>query len=283
MAERRVERRQSLGGRLGTKLLEQAQALRERIGAQLERVKEWVREHFPDPLERLKAMARGRVTTALDLDELKARGRAANDQTRQRLHEMQAQEKRAALEQRQMGTGGYRDRSEEWLATPEGLRKTIERFNALAPEAKSQALTRMAKEPEFVRELQQAVKDAAREAVNSALKDLQRDIDRASKVLDDLQGLSLWRAAWQHATVALVAILITLLGMWWYVPSLSEIETRRAEVESAKGALSDLNRRGAKIKLRICGPQHRLCVPVDAEAGTFGDAAGVYAYNLGQV
>lgn len=191
MAERRVERRQELGiGRqLKEKLLTQARALRERIGVQLERVKDWVREHFPDPLERLKGLVRGRTVAALDLDELKARGRAANDQSRQRLHERQAQEKRAALELRQreqsirqfkelatkreMRMGGYRDRSEEWLATPEGLRKSIDRFNALAPQAKTQALERMAQEPGFVRELQ---KDMTLR--HDHLKQLDRGLER---------------------------------------------------------------------------------------------------------
>jgi hypothetical protein len=57
-AERRVERRQSLGGRLGKKLLSQARALRDRIGQQLGRVKEWVRERFPEPFQQIKERAR---------------------------------------------------------------------------------------------------------------------------------------------------------------------------------------------------------------------------------
>jgi hypothetical protein len=108
-AERRVERRQSLGGRLGKKLLEQARALRDRIGQQLGRVKEWVRERFPEPFQQIKDRARDLFGTAperspavasqeavpLDLAALKAKGRAMSDGWRQTLHQRQAEERRA--------------------------------------------------------------------------------------------------------------------------------------------------------------------------------------------
>jgi hypothetical protein len=37
---------------------------------------------------------------------------------------------------------------------------------------------------------------------------------KASRVLIDLQGLSLWRAAVQHLAVAVAATVVTLLGVW---------------------------------------------------------------------
>jgi hypothetical protein len=49
--------------------------------------------------------------------------------------------------------------------------------------------------------------------VQAALKDLNADSEKASQVLIDLQGLSLWRAAFQHLAVAVVAIVVTLLGV----------------------------------------------------------------------
>ena len=111
--------------------------------------------------------------SGLDLAQVKARGREASTQWREALHQRQTTEKQAALEQglrertlgqfqelalgRERERPGYRDRSEEWLVTPETLRKTIDRFNALAPAAKPLALERMAKNPVLVRELQQAM------------------------------------------------------------------------------------------------------------------------------
>jgi hypothetical protein len=103
-AERRVERRLGIGGRL----LEQARALRERIGEQLGRVKEWVREHFAEPFREIKERARETITEtraaarqrwlamretankeapALNLEQVKARGRADWLALRQRAQE----------------------------------------------------------------------------------------------------------------------------------------------------------------------------------------------------
>jgi hypothetical protein len=181
MAERRVERRQGLGigGQLKEKLLTQARALRERVGQQLGRMKEWLAERFPEPMERLKNLGReltsgrARAAVPLDLEQVKARGRQASDQWRKELHSQQAAQKQAALEQREreqvvkefkelaarraMQMSGYRDRSEEWLATPEKLRKTIDQFNALAPAAQELALERMAQKPALVRDLRQGI------------------------------------------------------------------------------------------------------------------------------
>ena len=180
-AERRVERRQGLGigGQLKEKLLTQARALRERIGQQLGRVKEWLAERFPEPMQRLKDLGREltsgreRAAVPLDLEQVKARGRQASDQWRKDLHRQQAAQKQAAIEQREreqvvkefkelatrraMQMSGYRDRSEEWLATPEKLRKTIDQFNALASAAQARALERMAQKPAIVRDLRQGI------------------------------------------------------------------------------------------------------------------------------
>jgi hypothetical protein len=225
-AERRVERRQGLGGRLGQKLVSQARALRDRIGQQFGRVKEWVRERFPEPLQQIKDRARElfgsvperaaapREAAPLDLAALKAQGRAASEGWRQTLHQAQAEERRAegvrqeqqrqrqveaeriqrerqAQEARQARelverqrtveqfeqlaarraakAFGYTDRSEDWRATPEGLRERIDRFNALAPEARKAVLERLVQEPARGRGLDdlQRLMDQRRELVKA--------------------------------------------------------------------------------------------------------------------
>lgn len=119
------------------------------------------------------------------------------------------------------------------------------------------------------------VRQAAQGAVEDALKGLHPHIDRAGKTLVGLQRYSLWRAAWQHAVVAAVAILVTLGGIWWYVPSVGEIEQRRAEKDSLTGSIEDLKQRGALIQMSHCVDRtskiRRLCVLVDETAGRFGD------------
>jgi hypothetical protein len=77
-------------------------------------------------------------------------------------------------------------------------------------------------------QLQREVRGAAKGA-EAALAELKLPIHQAGEVLIDLQRLSLWRADWQHAIVAVVAMVIALLAVWWYVPPLSEITARRAE------------------------------------------------------
>jgi hypothetical protein len=216
-AERRVERRQSLGGRLGKKLVEQARALRDRIGQQLERVKEWVRERFPEPFQQIKDRARDLFGTApdrppaaapkevvpIDLAALKAKGRAMSEGWRQTLHTDQAEARRAegvrqeqqrqrqveaerqardqaerqrTVEQfrelaakREIKGVGYGDRSEDWRATPEALRERIDRFNALAPEARKLVLERLVQELARGRGLEdlQKLMDQRRELVKA--------------------------------------------------------------------------------------------------------------------
>src|SRR5580704_14300501 len=79
--------------------------------------------------------------------------------------------------------------------------------------------------------LQREVRGAADSAMRESLTTLQSEIAQAQRVVVDLQRLSLWRAAWQHVWVALVAIGIALLAVWWYVPTVREMNALRAERE----------------------------------------------------
>ena len=124
-------------------------------------------------------------------------------------------------------------------------------------------------------QLQREVRSAAKGAVEAALKALHPEIDRAARALVDLQSLSLWRASLQHLLVAFVAIAITLLAVWWYVPSVGQMEQLRAERAELQASIADLTARGGRIQLNECGDpgqRKRLCVLVDAKAGKFGDA-----------
>jgi len=118
-------------------------------------------------------------------------------------------------------------------------------------------------------QLRQAIQDAAREAAQSAVKSVRGDIERAREVVVAIQRLSLWRAALQHAIVALVAILITLGAVWTYVPSKSEIESLRAERTALQSTIDTLAQRGGRLKHSECGK--RFCVMIDEAAGRFGN------------
>jgi uncharacterized protein YhaN len=129
--------------------------------------------------------------------------------------------------------------------------------------------------------LRQDIQAAAREAVQAALKALHEEIDQAGKVLVSLQGLSLWRAAWQHAIVAVVAIATTLLAVWWYVPSVPDMAAQRAQKAQLEAAITDLHERGARIVISHCGPKKRVCVAVDESAGRYWEAGETYRIAKG--
>jgi hypothetical protein len=131
--------------------------------------------------------------------------------------------------------------------------------------------------------LQQEVRSAAGASMREALTQLQTDIDQARGVVRDLQRFSLGRAAWQHAWVALVTIAITLLAVWWYVPSVSEMQSLRAERAQLQASIDDLAAHGGRIKLDNCGKpgeRKRLCVLVDPTAGRFGNAQSGEIYMI---
>jgi len=134
-------------------------------------------------------------------------------------------------------------------------------------------------------QLQREVRGAAKGAVESALADLNHEIQKAQRVLGDLQRLSLWRAAWQHLMVAFAAIAITLVAVWWYVPSVGEMNQLRAERDQLQVAITELTLRGGRIQLNECGDpgqRKRLCVLVDAQAGEYGDAQREKVYMIAQ-
>ena len=121
--------------------------------------------------------------------------------------------------------------------------------------------------------LQQAVAQAAQASMQKALKTLNGELERAQKVVGDLQRFSLRRAAWQHAMVALVAIVITLVAVRWYVPSVSDMQALRAEKAQLEASIADLEQRGGKLQISHCGPERRLCVAVQDYAGIYGKDA----------
>lgn len=120
--------------------------------------------------------------------------------------------------------------------------------------------------------MQQAVLQAARASAQEAFDGLQGELERAQRVMIDLQRLSLWRAAWQHAMVALVAIVITLVAVSWYVPSVSDMQALRTERSHLEASIADLEQRGGKLQISHCGPERRLCVAVQDYAGIYGKA-----------
>lgn len=134
-------------------------------------------------------------------------------------------------------------------------------------------------------QLQGEVREAASAAVEAALRSLREEIANAQRALQELQRHSLWRATWQHLMVAFTAIAMTLLAVWWYVPTVAEMNQLRAERAQLQASIEELNTRGARIQLKECGSRgqrKRLCVLVDAAAGRFGNPRRGSVYMIAE-
>lgn len=104
---------------------------------------------------------------------------------------------------------------------------------------------------------------------------MRREADLATDAMQKLRRLTLWQSAWRHVTTALCAMAITVLAVWWYVPTVGEMSALRSERDQLQASIEHLTRRGGRIKLNSCGnsgDKKRLCVLVDPVAGRFGNA-----------
>ena len=119
-------------------------------------------------------------------------------------------------------------------------------------------------------QLQTAVAGAAHDAVAEALVTVKAQAESAAATMRQVERFHVWRAAVLHFTTALGAIAVTLVAVWWYVPTVSEMNQLRAERDELQASIEDLTHRGGKMKTSGCGPKSRRCVLVDAAAGRFG-------------
>ena len=131
--------------------------------------------------------------------------------------------------------------------------------------------------------LGEKVESATGVAVGKALTTLRREADLAAQAMQQLRRLTLWQSAWRHVTTALCAIVITMLAVWWYVPTVGEMRALRSERDQLQASIEDLTQRGGRIKLNSCGnagDTKRLCVLVDPAAGRFGNAQSGELYMI---
>lgn len=91
-----------------------------------------------------------------------------------------------------------------------------------------------------------------------------------------------WKATGVSALVSIaVATVLAVLVVWW-IPSLAEVQARRAERDQLTAAIADLEKRGGKAKLTTCGDRRRLCVQTD-ETGSipaYGDLLKGETYRV---
>ena len=108
-------------------------------------------------------------------------------------------------------------------------------------------------------------------AIREALEPVRVEVQDTVRTLQRLRRFTWWQAAWRHVATALCAFVITVGGIWAYLPSAAQVATLRAEQASLRATVDELASRGGRIKLHRCGSAQRLCVEVDEHAGRFGD------------
>ena len=128
------------------RLVKQARALQQRLGQMLESGRDWIKERFKAVLER----ALGR---AQPIAPKVQREPAAGS------NEAVVREFKTIAQNRAFNRPGYTDRSVEWQAMPEALRKHVLKFNLLDPRVQDAALHALAQNPVVVRGLRDLIQE----------------------------------------------------------------------------------------------------------------------------
>jgi hypothetical protein len=113
--------------------------------------------------------------------------------------------------------------------------------------------------------VESTLKSAAISAIKAAFNTAKTEAEDAAHAMSELQRFTLWRSAALHFTTALAAIVITLVAVWLCVPSVSEMNSLRAEKAQLQASIEELSKRGGKIVMNTCGG--RLCIAANTDQG----------------
>jgi hypothetical protein len=121
--------------------------------------------------------------------------------------------------------------------------------------------------------LDAVVRDEVRQSFTVECAALDEEIHKATVALRSLQRSTDRRiASWTVSILALVGgAAISIIE--YAIPSVKDIENLRAERAALSVQISHLADAGGRLELRRCGEQARLCVKVDRNAPSYGDAA----------
>lgn len=108
------------------------------------------------------------------------------------------------------------------------------------------------------------------QAVAPHVQDLARAAFRAEQAAKSYEQAVDWAHVKVIAAGMAVSVAALLAAVAWWVPSLQEIQARRAERAQLAAAVEDLERRGGRAQLNVCGDKKRLCVLVNEGAGGWG-------------
>jgi hypothetical protein len=123
------------------------------------------------------------------------------------------------------------------------------------------------------RGLDQVVRQEIRGALVEEFRALGGASHRAAEALEAVRRAASVRIAVWAVAVVLTCTLIPLAVAWAVLPSRAQVGRLRAERDQLEARIAVLERRGARIDLRQCGPAGRLCVRIERTAPAYGPQA----------
>jgi len=123
------------------------------------------------------------------------------------------------------------------------------------------------------RDLDAIVRDEVRRTVVEALGSVASESRRASESLQRMRRAANVRTLLWTVSIAIICSGVAMGEAWWMLPSRSEIAVLRARRDALAADMARLERRGAMLDVRKCGPRARLCVRVDRTAPAYGPGA----------
>jgi hypothetical protein len=116
------------------------------------------------------------------------------------------------------------------------------------------------------------VREEIRATILEEMHALAEDTGRAAEALRGLGRAASWRfGAWSTVVFAIAAFVPLGLAQWWQ-PSQAEVDTLAAQRDQLTANLRQLTDQGGRIEIRHCGRTQRLCVRVDRNAPSYGEA-----------
>ncbi|HEV2270593.1 MAG TPA: hypothetical protein VGR92_14145 [Steroidobacteraceae bacterium] len=123
------------------------------------------------------------------------------------------------------------------------------------------------------RDLDLIVRDEIRRTLAEGLGNVASESRRATESLQRMRRAANARTLLWTVSIAMICSAVAMGEAWWMVPSQSELAALRARRDALAATVAHLQRLGAMLDVKTCGPQARLCVRVDRNAPAYGPGA----------
>ena len=112
-----------------------------------------------------------------------------------------------------------------------------------------------------------AVTESLGQAPKSAVMALNAATGALDEAADQVRNAGAW-ISWKFALVFATAVATNYAIGRFTLPDRAEIEALRSEKAELEANITDLTKRGGRIKLSTCGPNNRLCMQITTKQGS---------------